>query len=307
MPANPRKTPAIPPPDLATLLPSWELALRSERKSPSTIQQYTIGARLFIRWCTANHHTPAMDRTLVKGFIAGLLDDGIAPSTAILRQQSLRQFSRWLTEEGELEANPLLGLRPPKADVKVVQSLDDDQLRELIKACAGQAFRDRRDEAVVRLLAETGMRCGELLALTLDDIDLEHGRVMVHRAKNHHGRFAPFGPQTARAIDRYLRVRKGHRLASGKVVWLGDGGRNISYHGLRGAILRRAELAGLKRFHLHQLRHTAASRWLRAGGSEGGAMAVMGWRNRNMLDRYVASTANERAADEARGLALGDL
>jgi integrase len=69
----------------------------------------------------------------------------------------------------------------------------------------------------------------------------------------------------------------------------------------------RAKQAGVEGFYLHRMRHTAATRWLAAGGSEGGLMAVAGWSNRQMLDRYVAATASERAADEARKLNLGDL
>ena len=103
----------------------------------------------------------------------------------------------------------------------MVDSLTDDDLRRLVKACEGRGFRDRRDEAVERLLAETGMRIGELLALTTDDIDLERGRVTILRTKNHHPRFAPFGAQTTRAIDRYLRLRRSHRLAASKTVWAG--------------------------------------------------------------------------------------
>jgi integrase len=65
--------------------------------------------------------------------------------------------------------------------------------------------------------------------------------------------------------------------------------------------------AGIEGFHIHRLRHTAASRWLAAGGSEAGLMAVAGWRSRDMLDRYVMDTAMSRAADESRRLNLGDL
>ena len=66
-------------------------------------------------------------------------------------------------------------------------------------------------------------------------------------------------------------------------------------------------MVGIKGFHLHLLRHTAATRWLRAGGSEGGLMAVAGWKSREMMDRYVGASASERAADEARGLNLGEM
>lgn len=300
-----RNTP--PPLDLAALLPSWELALRSERKSAGTVKTYGDGLRLFIRWCRDNDHYPALDRELVKRFVADLLDNGAEPATARSRQLGVRRFSAWLAEEGELDDDPLIGLKAPKLDTKVTQSLTDDELRRLIKACAGREFRDRRDEAIVRLMAETGVRAGELLGLTVPDVDLGRGLVTVRRGKGGKGRVAPFGPQTARAIDRYLRARRTHRLADTPTLWLGDRGKNFEYHGLRGTLGYRAELAGIKGFHVHLMRHTAASRWLAAGGSEGGLMQVAGWSTRGMIDRYTKSTAAERAAAEARGLNLGEL
>jgi integrase len=79
----------------------------------------------------------------------------------------------------------------------------------------------------------------------------------------------------------------------------------LGYNGLDKAMKVRARQAGVPGFHLHLLRHTAASRWLSAGGSEGGLMAVAGWRSREMLDRYTRATAAERAAAESRSLNLG--
>jgi site-specific recombinase XerD len=292
---------------LAALLPSWELALRAERKSPQTIKSYGDGVRGFIRWCEANGHSPALDRDFVKGYVADLLEGGAEPATARARQLGVRRFSAWLTEEGEVDDDPLLGLKAPKLDAKVTESLTEDELRRLVKACGGKEFRDRRDEAIVRLMAETGMRAGELLGLTLADVDLEHGLVTVRRGKGGKGRVAPFGPHTARAVDRYIRARRTHRLADTAALWLGDRGKELAYFGLRNTLQYRAELAGLNGFHVHLLRHTAATRWLRAGGSEGGLMAVAGWSTRDMIDRYTGASASERAAAEARTLGLGEL
>jgi site-specific recombinase XerD len=293
--------------DLAALLPSWKVALRAERKSPQTVDSYTTGMRLFTDWCAANGHTPALDRGLVKAFVADLLDRGAEATTARSRQQAVRRFAAWLVEEGEIEVDPLLGLKPPKLDTKITESLSDDELRRLIKACEGKEFLDRRDEAIVRLMAETGMRAGELLGLAVTDVDPSTGLATVRRGKGGKGRIAPFGPQTGRAIDRYLRLRRGHRLAHTPALWLGGGGQGFAYHGLDRALKGRAGRAGLKGFHLHLLRHTAASRWLAAGGSEGDLMAVAGWSTRSMIDRYTRSTAADRAAAEARGLNLGEL
>jgi integrase len=220
---------------------------------------------------------------------------------------ALRRFAVWLADEGELDANPLLGVKPPKLDSKVVDALSDDQLRRLLKACAGKEFIDRRDEAIVRLMAETGLRAGEVLAIQTTDVDLQEGRVTIRRGKGGKGRVVPVGAQTAAAIDRYNLARRSHRLSATAPLWLGGGGQTFSYHGLNVALKRRAEFAGIQGFHLHLMRHTAATRWLRAGGSEGGLMAVAGWSTRSMVDRYTGASASERAATEARGLGLGDL
>jgi hypothetical protein len=66
-------------------------------------------------------------------------------------------------------------------------------------------------------------------------------------------------------------------------------------------------MAGIKNFHLHLLRSRVATKWLRAGGSESGLMAVARWSSRSIVDRYTGASAAERAAAEARGLRLVDL
>jgi site-specific recombinase XerD len=294
-------------PDLAALLPSWQLAMRAERKSPATIASYSEGILAFLRWAEANNTAAEITKTNVQTFTADLLDGGAQAATARARHMALRRFAAWLADEGELDTNPLLGVKPPKLDSKVVDALSDEQLRLLIKACAGKGFMDRRDEAIVRLMAETGLRAGEVLAMQVADVELQQGRAIVRRGKGGKGRAVPFGPQTASAVDRYMRARRSHRLSGTPALWLGGNGQTFSYHGLNLAMKRRAQAAGISGFHLHLMRHTAATRWLRAGGSEGGLMAVAGWSTRSMVDRYTGASAAERAADEARGLNLGEI
>ncbi|MBF6297514.1 tyrosine-type recombinase/integrase [Nocardia amamiensis] len=293
--------------DIEFLLPSWELALRAERKSRETVKSYGDGVRAFLRWCEETQTPPALTRGLVNAFVAAILEAGREASTARSRQLALRRFSAWLVEEGEIDADPLLGLKAPKLDSKVVPSLTDEQLKRLIKACQGKDFRDRRDEAIIRLMSETAMRAGECVSLELADMDVQRGLATVRRGKGGKGRYVPFGPQTGRAIDRYLRARRGHLLQDRPQLWLGERGKGFTYDALHDTLSYRARLADLPSFHPHLLRHTGASRWLEAGGSEGGLMAVAGWSKRDMIDRYTKSTAAARAAVEARTLNLGDL
>lgn len=293
--------------DLAALLPSWELALRAERKSPQTVKSYGDGVRRFLGWCRDTGHEPVLTRATITAFVAHLLDAGAEPSTARSRQLAVRRFSSWLTEEGEIPADPLLGSKPPRLDVKVVDPLTEGELKALIAACAGKELRDRRDEALVRLMLETGARAGEVVGLAVGDVDLAAGVAIVRRGKGGKGRSVPFGSQTARALDRYLRVRRTHRLGSGTLFWLGDRGKEFTYDALHKSLGMRAQRAGIADFRPHRLRHTAAHRWLAAGGSEGGLMAVAGWTRPDMLLRYTKAQASSRAADEARRLNLGDL
>ena len=298
---------SVPVLDLPALLDSWVLHLRAERKSEQTVDSYATGVRQFPAWCAAQGRSPVLDRPTVNTWVAALLDGGAEAATARARQLAVRRFSAWLTDEGETPRDELLGLRPPKLDLKITPRLTDEQCRDLVRACAGKDFRDRRDEAIVRFMLEAVVRAGEVVAMTTADLDLPRGLAVVRKGKGGRARTVPFGPQTARAVDRYLRLRRAHRLADTPALWLGDRGKTLSYDGLYRALNRRAELAGIEGFHPHVTRHTAAQRWLSAQGSEGGLMAVAGWTRRDMLDRYTRATAAERAAAEARRLNLGDL
>ena len=299
-----------PDPDLPGLLGSWELHLRAERKSAQTVKSYGDGVRAYLSWLDAEGHPARIDRDAVRLFIVALLDRGAKPSTAVSRQLAVRRFSAWLTDEGELSADPLLGLKPPKLDQPVTEPLTDDELKALLKACKGSDLRDVRDAAIVTLMYTTGARAGEVVALQLEDV---HARanppyVVIKRGKGGKGRTVPLAPEAALAIDRYLRRgRSGHRLASGPDLWLGDRGKEFSYDALHKTLRWRAELAGISGFHPHKLRHTAAHRWLARGGSEGGLMAVAGWARPEMLMRYTRARAEDRAAEEAASLNLGVL
>ncbi|MFR9806916.1 tyrosine-type recombinase/integrase [Pseudonocardia sp. RS010] len=292
---------------LADLLDSWVVTLEAERKSEETIRSYVTGVRAFLAWCTEQDRPALLDRATVNAFTAAILGRGAEATTARSRQLAVRRFSAWLAEEGEQDTDALLGMKLPKIDSKVVEVLTEDQLRALLRACAGREFVDRRDTAIIRLMIETGLRAGELVAMTLPDLDIPAGRAVIQRGKGGKGRVVPFGAQTAQALDRYVRARRTHRLAGTPTLWLGWPGKGFGYAALHKMIRSRGDAAGIERLHPHVLRHVAASRWLAAGGSEGGLMSVAGWQRREMLDRYARATASERAAEEARRLNLGDL
>lgn len=297
--------------DMAVLLRSWLTSLRDGGAAKNTLRAYGSSVRELMRWQEENG-TAGLAQDAVAGFLSHVQDAsprGGGASTANLRARAIRQFSAWCASKGDTPADELAGMKIPKADQKIVPKLSDDELKRLIAVCAAdESIFARRDEAMVRLAAESTTRADELLSIDLPhDLDLKRGVALIRAGKGSKGRPVPFGDATGRAIGRYLRMRRKAGLPDTGPLWLSQRKTRLSYPGLYSTLGKRAAAAGIPHFHPHRLRHTAASRWLLAGGSEGGLMAIAGWKSRDMLDRYVQDTRSEMAIDEARKLGLGEI
>jgi len=182
--------------------------------------------------------------------------------------------------------------------------LTDDELRALLDVCKGTGFDQRRDTAIVRLFIDSGIRRAEMATIQLDDVDLDAGAALVHGKGNRY-RHAPFGSRTTEALDRYLRIRRRHRLANRPELWLGVRW-PLTDSGVSQMLERRAATAGIADMTPHRFRHTFAHQWLAAGGAEGDLQALAGWRSPQMLARYGASARAERAAAAHKHLGPGD-
>jgi integrase/recombinase XerD len=290
-------------PDLARLLDSWILQLRNARKSDHTVKMYRTAVQSFLAYC-ADTDTPAeLTKPAVTGWMTAQSDN--EASTVRVQLTALKLFAKWLAKEEDIDTSAVLTVAAPKLNQRAVPDLSEDQVRKLLKACDGPELRDKRDKAMLVLLAETGIRAGELLALDVGDIDLSGCIALVRRGKGGEGRRVHFSVSAAAIIDKYLRHR--HRTVahpSQGPLWITSRGR-LSYSGLVGTFKARAKDAGVAGFHAHRLRHTAAVRWLRAGGTEVGLMAQAGWTSNAMIGRYIKTASEQLAGEEFDRLNLG--
>lgn len=285
------------------LLKSFVRHLKAEHKSPSTIRSYVDAATTLHRFLVAESYP--VQPTLIKRAhlesFAGAQLDTRADSTARTRMAGLRAFFRWLVREGELTASPLEGMKLPTVGERPPPILTEAHLKLLFKSVEGRSFKARRDQAMLRLLLDTGMRRGELAGLTMDDVDLDEQVATVH-AKGNRIRRCPFGAKTTQALDRYLRLRSAHRYGRLPQWWIGPMGA-LSGDGIYHIITALAERAGLPR-HIwpHLFRHQFASGYLESGGQEGDLMRLGGWRSPQMMRRYGSAESDRRAIEAYRQL-----
>jgi site-specific recombinase XerD len=277
------------------LLPSWRISLQAGNRSPNTLATYTTSVEMFATYLEANGmpaQVASIKREHVESFLAWMIER-YKPASVRNRYTGIRRFFDWCLEEGEVTSSPLRNIPPPAIPENPPPVLSDDQLRALLKTCAGKTFEDRRDTAIVWMFLSTGIRLAELSGLAVGDVDLETRTVTV-LGKGRRVRTVGLNLKGSQGLDRYLRIRRSHPQASLAAVWLGLRG-PMTPSGVRQVLERRGAEAGIEGLHPHLLRHTWAHKMLATGHEETNVMQLAGWRSRQMLNRYGASAAGERA------------
>lgn len=288
---------------LAHLLTGFFLAKQAEGCSPNTIAEYRTDFAHFARWC--NGRDPAtLTAGDLKAFLAHLRTEPngrgkpLAAKTVYNCWAALRSFYRWLAEETGA-SNPMASVPAPKAPQPVIEPLSREEVAAILRACDSTraastkgraAFAMRRDtalrdRAIVLVLLDAGLRASELCNLTVGDVDLSSGRVLVRKGKGGKGRVVYLGKMARRAVWKYL---AGRQTRADEPLFLTREGRALNPDRLVKLFANLGRRAGVANLHPHRLRHTFATEFLRNGGNLLGLQRLLGHSSLEMVRRYAA-------------------
>ncbi len=286
--------------------------LRAERDaSPHTLRSYRTDLEQFLAYLQERGggdegpSPAAVDHLAVRGFLARLHGARLSKASLARKLATLRSLFRFLCRRGRLEANPAGLVRAPRLPVRVTPHLSVDETFALLAAPAGAASRKSgrrdpatawlaaRDRAILELLYAAGLRIGELVGISLPDVDLGEGFVRV-RGKGRKERMVPVGRKAREALHAYLDVRGALRppAAAGpqeaEALFLSRRGGRLTTRSVSRVVLKHLLASGLgKKITPHGLRHSFATHLLEAGADLRAIQELLGHARLRTTQRYT--------------------
>lgn len=237
--------------------------LRAAHLSEQTLAAYESDVLLLSRWMAESGRSvlEATTRDL-EGFLASRR---VAASTTSRRITALAGFFRWAIRSGLAASNPTDELRRPRKQRSLPRPLSPQQVVDLLdSARQDTSFTGMRTWALLEAAYAIGARIGELLALTVTDLNLDAGTVFLE-GKGRKQRHVPITRAGARALTTWLarrddRLRRKCRDTLCPWVFPTMGGQQLSRNKAIADVRAAGRAAGIAgRVTPHMLRHSYAT------------------------------------------------
>jgi integrase/recombinase XerD len=243
--------------------------------SPHTLAAYRRDLSRYREYLRSRSVEKAGDATEedVAGFVAHLSssthDDGkpYRASSVARALAAVRSLHRFLVREGDADEDPTAGVVRPRVPRTLPRPLSVAEVGRILESPSGGTAPALRDAAILETLYGAGLRVSELVALDVDELDLEEGSVRVI-GKGSKERIVPLGRYAREAIEAYLtRARPSlASRASRSALFLNLRGGRLTRQGCDRLLRSHARRAGLtKRVSPHVLRHSFATHLLEGG------------------------------------------
>jgi len=267
---------------------------------PRTLASSFTSVMFFLDFCgkSGKSDIQQIERVDLEGFIEYEQDRGLHISTVRTRLACIIAFLHYLIEQEVISGSVLKrGIKLKLPDV-LPRAMNPADVRKLL--CV---IEDTRSRALILLLLRTGIRIGEALGLTLNDLDIRDRKVHLYEGeKNSMGRVVYLSDDALFAIKLWLRGRDKNK----EFIFYGRSHGHLCYSTARGLFVKYLKKAGLdqKGYTIHCLRHTFASELLNAGMRLECLQQLLGHHDIEVTRRYARLTDTTREQEYFRAMAI---
>lgn len=287
---RPNRKALMTPQHLRSLFARFLTAKSAGNRSPRTITWYEQEISHFLLWLESQAFEDGEFPALIDGYLAAERKRGVSPATVSARFRALSAWLNWCARRKLLEESPIAHVERPRVPKRQADHVSVAECSRLMASITGADWLDARDRLVLLLLFYSGLRVGELTALTVADIDAKAARVIVRQGKGMKARLVPVHANVPKELLGYLYSRP--RYTGPELLLSSDGYTGIrgplTTEGVRQMLKRRCKLAGVRYLHPHAWRHGFAMWTLNAGVGMSGVSALMGHSNTTVTESVYA-------------------
>ncbi len=275
------------------------LNLHAEGYSQATIDIYKWGLAKFATHVPENIQEITKEHLLTA--FSSVRDKGLKPASIQNIWIAMRSFFNWSEKELSLKRIDK-GIPLPKAPEPIIKPFSENEIKRLLSACnntkrATSPNRRNfsmtrptvlRDKAIILMLLDTGLRVSELARLTIEDIDLESGQIVVKpfgAGKKSKPRPVFIGKLSRSSLWRYF---TGKYKNPKDYVFTSKDNHAMDRHSIRKLLVYLGEKAEIQNVYPHRFRHTFAIQYLRNDGDIYTLQRILGHSSLEMVKRYLA-------------------
>ena len=250
-----------------------------KQASGNTVASYMRDIRQYADWLHNNCELDVIDaqQTNISQYLQHMEADGRSAATMSRTLASLKNFYVYVVSTGFLEVTPVVDIHIDRGEKKLPQILTGREIELLLSQPVCVDAKGFRDKAMLEVLYATGIRVSELIALDVDDVNIEQGIIKCNGAKK--SRVIPLYPAALRALHMYLRDIRESMLAepTEKALFVNISGVRMSRQGFWKILKHYQTTAHIeKEITPHTLRHSFAVHLLENGADLGSLQELMG-------------------------------
>ncbi len=226
------------------------------------------------RWAGRDDQIPlaSISKQTIRGFLAHLHEQQTNKRTIVRRLSSLRTFFKFACIQELIAVNPIEQIETPKLEKHLPVSLTYEQVKHLFDQPDCTSILGFRDRAIMELFYSSGIRVGELVALSREDFDLSNLLLRI-RGKGKKERVVPITKNAAEWVTAYLNHPERHldtddHLAQvdQAAIFLNKFGTRLTLRSVDRNFDKYLKASGIaSKATPHTIRHTIASHWLAEG------------------------------------------